>query len=102
MRIHILLVLILFQACLGNSGTLPDGLGQPGANHDRQGRMRYIPLALRFRQQIDEQIRRSTQHVSISDRGPFTAERASVRWQHSSASLSRNTSLLILLMRLQL
>jgi hypothetical protein len=101
MRIHILLVLILFQTCLVNRRTFPDGFTQPSANHDRHGRLRYIPQSLRFRQQIDEQIRRPTQDTSISDRRPFTAQPASVRTQLSAATFSRNTSLLFL-MRLQL
>ncbi len=101
MRIHILLVLILFQTCLGSSRTLPDGFTQPSANHDRHGRLRYIPLSLRYRQQIDEQIHRSTRDTSISDRRPFTAQTTCGRWELRAATLSRNTNL-HLLMRLQI
>jgi hypothetical protein len=101
MRIYILLVLILFQTCRVSNRTFPDGYTRACANHDRHGRLRYVPQSVRFRQQIDDQIRRSSQDTSISDRSPFTAQPACVQSQLSAATFSGNTSL-HLLMRLQL
>jgi hypothetical protein len=102
MRIRVLVMLFVFQVCLGAPGPSSAPVTEHGNNQDRHGRLKYYPLSLRLRQNLEREIRHSSQHAPNSTRDSFTTAIPGVRLRYGAPSLSCNANLLFRLMRLQL
>jgi hypothetical protein len=102
MRLRTLMVLVLVHLCLGMADRAPAGGGRPSPDRARPAPPKVYPVALRYRQQLDQQLLLLSAPQSPAPAPAVRAAGGPPGWLVERASpLPSGAALLSLLVRLQ-